>query len=669
MSIRPIVAIILALLATDFARGQTPKATLDPEANTPYRWLVGLRCADHPVLSDDVRKQLGRELRAALHASIDPAGEVEVVDFTKGADEKHLVFKAFAEKGWAALDPDPLRELTGVKTHVLTVDYRDGTFHLAARQLDGFTGIASPVLRKQTTRTTDMLGRVAALLIEPDFGSVGTATPISGDEEHVKVTFRGAAVAPPAKWVKTGDILMVSVVRDVLKPADPKNPLPRDFRGQLPTIRTGVPFGYTLLKVEGLVDDTGSCKCIILTRFRDPFGRDVLGKTAAKRTGLRVMKLATVEAKVRLRLVGQDGSPHVRGSLLQVAGTDLDFSAQPGPNDILKYEAGVYRSGRVFNNVACVQVGVEGGRTELFPIPVLGDDTVLLRFDVKPEDEERAVFARECNDYRAKVAELVASQRALFEKVNKLLDLSKNRDALAEAEAGQQRVVAAHKALGEELKALREKPRATEDAIKKILDASDKQLAAVDKGQKDLDRTMGLLRDVAKKSDDPRTLEAEFRSKELADRIKEFVSRGDVPEALEAYEKLINLRSADQELKDSREKLLAEWRPKDEEHRKAREAMKKWTQAKTAEEFKEQAYEVKTAIAVMAKKADKLGLRKLQNTFEPAYAALGKIVNDIDGTTEEGAKSVKDIQSLVELVRAIEDDARTALKKLVDEKK
>ena len=429
-----------------------------------------------------------------------------------------------------------------------------------------------------------------------------------------------------------------------------------------------MPYGYTLLKVEDRVDAAGVCKCVVLTRFKDPFGRDTLGGDARRRTGLRVMKLATVETKIRLRLVGKDGSPHARGSLITVAGTDLDFSAQPGPDDILKYEAGVYRSGRAFTNVACVQVGVEGGRVELFPVPVLGDDTVLLRFDVKAEDEERAVFARDCNDYLTKVSTLAASQRALFEKVNKLLDLSKNRDALAEAEGGQQRVAEGQKALAEELKQLRGQPHAAEEALKKLLDGTEKQLTAMDKGRADLDKTMALLRDAAKSTADPKLLEVEFRSKELAERIKELTARGDIPEALETYEKLINLLPAQQDLKDAREKLLAEWRPKDEDHRKARDAMRKWGTLKTLDDYKDNVYELKRAAEVMAKKADKLGLRKLLNTFDDAYAKLGKMVTDTDATTEDGTKAVKEIQGVVDTVRGVEEGAREALKKLVDKK-
>ena len=667
MTNRRILAIFAALAFGPFAAAQ-PKAPLDPEPNAPYRWQVGIRCSTHPVLSATVRQQLARALRATLQATIDSAGEVEVVDFTNAADEKNPVLKAFVERGWAALDPDPARELTNVKTHVLTVDYKDGEFQLAARQLDGFTGIASPVLRKQSARTTDTLGRIAALLVEPDFGPVGTVMPIPGESEHVRVTFRGSALAPPANWVRKGDVLVASAVREIAKPIDPKNPLPRDFKGQLPTFRTGVPFSFTLLKVTEKPDDAGACKCIVLTRFKDPWARDVLARSASRRIGLRAMKLATIEAKVKLRLVALDGTPHVKGSLIQVTGTDLDFSAQPGPDDVLKYESGTYRSGRVFNNVACIHVGLEGAGPQLFPVPVLGDDPVVLRFDVKPEDEERAAFASECNGYRAKVADLVLSQRSLFEKVNAYLDQSKNRDALSSATGGQAAVTEAHRILVDELKQLRERPRAGEDNLKRILDAGEKQLAAVEKGIGELNKTMGLLTDVAKSSDDPSKLEAEFRAKELAERIKDFRSRGDIPEALEAMDKLINLVPGNQAIKDEREKLQAEWSPKDDEHRKARDAMKKWQTAKTFDDFKEYAFPTKKAVEILVRKGDRLGLRKLMNSFEPTYSALGKMLTDTDGTTEAGAMTVKEMEKLVELVRVVEDDARIGLSKLLEKK-
>jgi hypothetical protein len=114
--------------------------------------------------------------------------------------------------------------------------------------------------------------------------------------------------------------------------------------------------------------------------------------------------------------------------------------------------------------------------------------------------------------------------------------------------------------------------------------------------------------------------------------------------------------------------LQAEWVPKDDEHRKARDAMKKWATSKTLDDFKENAFPTKRAVEILIRKGDKLGLRKLMNSFEPTYSALGKMLADTDGTTEDGAKTVKEMEKLVELVRVIEDDAKIGLSKLLEKK-
>ena len=101
---------------------------------------------------------------------------------------------------------------------------------------------------------------------------------------------------------------------------------------------------------------------------------------------------------------------------------------------------------------------------------------------------------------------------------------------------------------------------------------------------------------------------------------------------------------------------------------RARDAMKKWQAAKTFDDFKEYAFPTKKAVEILVRKGDRLGLRKLMNSFEPTYSALGKMLTDTDGTTEAGAMTVKEMEKLVELVRVVEDDARIGLSKLLEKK-
>ena len=152
---------VRAILAVLAAGGLAGAAAAESPAKEPYPWRVVLAAGRHPVLGPAFRDQLARDLRAALQGAVGPVAAVEVIDLAAvPKDRWDPLWVAFAARGWPALDPDPKRELTGVKTHVLTVEFRDGQFHLEAKQHDGFTGLATPVLRRQTVRSADMVARL-----------------------------------------------------------------------------------------------------------------------------------------------------------------------------------------------------------------------------------------------------------------------------------------------------------------------------------------------------------------------------------------------------------------------------------------------------------------------------------------------------------------------------
>src|SRR5262249_35819773 len=137
--------------------------------------------------------------------------EVKVVDLKKApANEMDPFWKEFETKGFAAIDTP--RDLTGVKTHFLRVDFVNGQYELQARQHDGLTGFVSP-LRRDRTADRALVTRVAGQLIAHDFGVVGTVTG-SGDgtkgEGSVVVALRGGALAAPLdRWVHKGDVFAV----------------------------------------------------------------------------------------------------------------------------------------------------------------------------------------------------------------------------------------------------------------------------------------------------------------------------------------------------------------------------------------------------------------------------------------------------------------------------
>ncbi|MGL4421796.1 MAG: hypothetical protein ACRCZF_14100, partial [Gemmataceae bacterium] len=404
--------------------------------------------------------------------------------------------------------------------------------------------------------------------------------------------------------------------------------------------------------------------CQVLTRFANPFGRP------DKRTlGVRCMKMPTIDSPVKLRLVGVDGSPHARGSLVQVTGTDTDFTAKPAGTDGFEFRDGLYKSGRTFANIACVQIALGAGQPQYFPIAVVSDDPVTIKFAIRPEDEKRAAFERTCNDLRARVADVNTGQIALFKEISRLIDLYQNKEALGRAETSFKATEISEKALIEELRVLREEPEAQQTNAKQILEQTDERLKLIHKMQESLGKRVTDLKEAVKKSADPVRVAKEYHEKELANRVKELVARGDIPEALDTYDQIITLQPQNAEIKDLREKLQNEWAPKDEEHRKARAVLKQWTDCRTPTDFKEAMPVLRTSTDTMLKKQDKLGLRRTLNLFEPAYTTLKILLDTTDTRTEDGENLAKEIQRLTDAARQVEVDTREYLKRLMPESK
>lgn len=650
----------IALIVLLGLTGAATAAPLDPEVGTPYRIRVAVKAASHPTLNVAVRAEIARAAAATLRKAAGDAATLEIIDLNAAVPPDPLL-RQFAQVGFKAFDAvgdSPARLITGMKTHALTVEYRDGTFHLSARQHDGSTGLASPMVRTQANRNPDMLGRLAGMLVEPDFGAVGTVVPVAGlPDGHMRLVLRGSQTGPFDQWAKVGDVFAPSVIMEVPDPvADKKNPV---------KMRVGIPIGHTntLLRVAETKAD-GSCVCVLLSRYKAgfEFGNQSKAKAAV---GVRAVKLATIEAPVRLRLINKDGQPHARGSRLTVTASDADFRTRAGPAGQFNLSGGVYQSAGPLNGVACVLVAVGGDAPRLFPVPVLGPDPVTLLFEVSERDEKRAEFADRIKNLRGRIAEVGDAQFQLFTKVNQLIDQRKNKAALTEAEGGYGRVQAAEEGLRDDLKQIQTDPQAADENVKVLLADCEARLKGVTDTQAKLQKTTDLLRNAAAAAPGgTEAMDKDFRAKELAARIQEFLGRGEIDDALVTYGQLIQLQPDDQGLKDKREQLQKEWAPQDEEHRKARDAWRKWKRATTVDEFVDAAAGLTPALEVLNKKKDKYGVRWAMGILEQSLARIQGLVDGSDKETEEGAKALAELNKFRVLVGTLDEKARKYLTEL-----
>src|SRR5436309_6751576 len=184
------------------AMASPARAALDPELKTPYQLRVVLQIADHRALTPVFQQQLQRELAGQLQLTYGPLARVEVV-------RVHRLLKDIRARGLQALAE--WGELSEFKTHFILLDYADGRYRLQARQHDGLTGMASPVIRRDQTAAPRLVARTAARLVDRDFGLTGTVLSVKGDE--VEVGIKGGDLGVPlTRWIRPGEVFAIARV-------------------------------------------------------------------------------------------------------------------------------------------------------------------------------------------------------------------------------------------------------------------------------------------------------------------------------------------------------------------------------------------------------------------------------------------------------------------------
>jgi hypothetical protein len=640
------------LLFTAPAPAAPPLPTvLSPEADEWTRWRVVLRVKPHPLLSESMRAQLAKDVSAALAPGVAKFADVEVIDLAAVPDErKEPLWKAFEKDGWPALAAQPFRELTGVKTHFLTIEFKAGTYRLEARQHDGGTGLSSALIRRRETRAAEQIGRLAGQMLYPDYGPVGTIVGgTEGDSNGLVLKLRGSARGPMGEFVKPGDLFAVAMVTKT----DPYESRPRTrAKSTTPTAPpkppalVGTPREYTYLKAITPVNADGTLRVTVITRFETG-----LPPTASGLVGVRALKLAGVSAPVRVKVLGEDGKPHPRASLLTVMGTDGDYAVDPTQRDGFAYDPkdGTFVSARPLQSVACLVVGLSPTYSERFPVPLAADETIVVRFPIDETKARKAEVEKATLALRMRIAEAHESLTTLYAAAGRLVGERKNRDALDRVSAGIKTAEAVDVTLAAEAERVRKMPGAN-------LEDCDRQLKTFREWRDNLKKYETDLTAMAKL--DPVRMEKELRVKDLVDRIKTLREQGEIPEALDTFDELIEL-SKDDNQKVEKEKLARDWAPKDEAHRAAREVLLvAWPKVQSIDEFVKQTPALAKAADVLMQKDDRMGVRKLMNAFTPASAKLKAVVEALNPTVDEDKVKLEQVNNVSQELITLEGKVR-----------
>jgi tetratricopeptide (TPR) repeat protein len=407
-----------------------------------------------------------------------------------------------------------------------------------------------------------------------------------------------------------------------------------------------------------VVSSNGDCRCGVISRFEKGLPTHLAGTI-----GVRALKLPTVEAPVQIRLVGKDGKPHPRAASVSIVGGDANYAIAPSAGDGFTYQNGTFRSARALANVACLSVSLSPTWTERFPVPVYGEGPITLTFEFDEKKAKLAELEKACWALRGRVAEAHNAAATLYTALIALVKAGKNREALARVKAGVAVARGTEKSLAADLESLRKRPGADAGYAASQLKDCETQIHSFHDVIGQLNANTAKLEEAAKL--DPVRLEKEFRANDLKELIQRQISIGEVPEALDIFDELIKLTN-DENQKVAKEKLLKEWTAKTDAHRIAREViLKTWPDAQSLEEFQAAVKKLASAIRECMKQNDKLGLRKLMNTFNPAYAKLDGLSQGLDANIKADEERIKAIQKVSEDSHDIEEQVRDWLKQNV----
>jgi tetratricopeptide (TPR) repeat protein len=193
--------------------------------------------------------------------------------------------------------------------------------------------------------------------------------------------------------------------------------------------------------------------------------------------------------------------------------------------------------------------------------------------------------------------------------------------------------------------------------------AVDQQLASIRETNRQLADRIKDLEAVVAKANDPAALGREVQAQAVNTRINLLLARGEVEEALAAYDQLLTLLPDDADVKARRDKLAAEWKPKDDEHMKAREYMTKtWPALATITDLRDSLPRLRSAVDACKKAGDKYAFRRFLSVLGGLPAKLGELIKDLDASAAGDLKLLNDVKSIREVVGKLEQEVVVYLK-------
>lgn len=613
----------LLLALTPLLLPAATRADLDPGVNQPYHLKVVLQVGAHRLLTPAFRGQLRRDLDESLKAAFGPLARVEVTNpAATSADVWPQLWKDVRTHGLAALDGHSETGLA--KTHFIQVEYADGEYALSARQHDGPTGLSSPLVRQARTADRAFVARLALLLIDQDFGPVGTLTKVEGDRAQVR--FQGGAIlgVDLGRWVKSGDVFALARV------------------GEGPGAR-GERVEFALLRARS-APRNGECECELFHRFQNP-------TDGWPTTGYRAIKLGTSRAPVRLRLVDDNRLPL----------SDVSVFVSPsgfGPNDVRDSGTardGLFETTRSYERIAFVRVA--SGETNLAQVPlaILDDRVVTCRVPAAAGGVALVQFEIDAQNCRGRFKDMLSRLDEQDKQTGQLIAERKNTDALERVRSSLERLGPELGRIGEELAKLKTASRDLPSDAGQGLQACAVYDREIHRRAKGLTKLKDDLERAVAKADSPEAQDEKEKYSALVQRAAQEEERAEYEKAIATYEEILTEAGEWKEIHDRLDKLKKEWEPRNEKHREARDFIfKKFDAVASIDELEAQLPKARAAFQTCKAVGDKLGPRRLLLKLLGLSDLVAKEAAQLNqSTNEEDKPRLEQVKKLGESLKSL----------------
>lgn len=612
--------VTFALICLVGLPGILPAQGLDPRANRPYELQVVLRFSEHRILNRLFQQQVERELRDSLQAAF---GELANVDVARD----HPYLKEVVDKGLQyALDSWKFVE--DRKTHFVFVDFVGGRYEIQTRQYDGYSGLASPTIRQSRTDDRFLVARNAALLVDQDFGLVGTIVKPDEKAERVEIVIMGGKLPGALEGrVKKDDIFWISqIVQQGGKQS-------RSYR---------VP--WAILQVAEPPRE-GACLCRLYARW----GNALLPQAGS--LGFRCLKLGTTQEKLRLRLIVDDKLDTPLSSKSVIIGAQ---GYEPETERRSTSADGLVQSQQAYRNVAFVRILDGKAALTQFPIEIVDDRLVTCAVRVQQGSEQLGQLTLRHDRWIRRLNDAVAMSTALIKDLNAMVD-KPLEETMKRAQDGIQGVLAETRSIEEE----REKLAREAADIKMKLDLSDadQQITELKSRRELLVGHVAKLQDLITKENDPKRR----KWKEQVQKADLLETQAEFAQAIDIYARIIEDGADDPAIKQRLDSLRKAWAIKDDKHQDARAFIyDTWSQMKNAEEMKENLGKVRQALQAFRDAGDFLTPQRLLRVNSELALKLAK---EAEGLR---LKESDDDRKTGEIITALAEDLKKLNTDLVD---